>query len=451
MKKWIMCSVLAVLILICVLSFFFDFKNASLGTVSIEDHWADVMQMYQTSTAENDENYSGLLSGIRTGGYRNDGNGGNNQFECTENGVDFNWVGLNATYQDGIIQSRFLFYADHESDTVIKLCGRPDCTHTTTDCNAVFLTGDCGISYYGGHLYFMEFSIGPELFVLYRMDPDGSNRVKVLDGSSINDGQYSYFMPHCVYNGVFIIQMTGLDEITGEQFGDYYYYKLDGSMETPKPMTSEFTPEGCSPGVWTDGKAILFGKYVSETDGVTKAWQLFRWDPDSNTVEVLATLENSEVDEWFTYKCYWGENNGLANHEGRIVKIRYPDCEMEVLFETGITGDVATRFYPDCIVIHEQQSEESDLSDKLYFFSYSGKLLGELVLDIPINAKGILLGESRDVIYLQTNFTFMGLPNYYIDKSEFGTGNMELYPLKHPDLTEAEVEKLFNGGNPLEN
>lgn len=55
------------------------------------------------------------------------------------------------------------------------------------------------------------------------------------------------------------------------------------------------------------------------------------------------------------------------------------------------------------------------------------------------------------MIYLQTNFTFMGLPNYYIDKSEFGTGNMELHPLKHPDLTEAEVEKLFNGGNPLEN
>ena len=32
--------------------------------------------------------------------------------------------------------SPWILYMDHGSDTVIKLCGRPDCTHDTTDCNA---------------------------------------------------------------------------------------------------------------------------------------------------------------------------------------------------------------------------------------------------------------------------------------------------------------------------
>ena len=35
----------------------------------------------------------------------------------------------------------WLLYSEHGSDSVIKLCGRPDCQHNNSDCNAFFPIG----------------------------------------------------------------------------------------------------------------------------------------------------------------------------------------------------------------------------------------------------------------------------------------------------------------------
>ena len=450
MKKFIIVSAVVILVLICTLVVLSKRESAVHGAVSEDKHWADILQMNQTSTAENDENYSGLLSGIRTGGYRNAGSLGNNEFECTDNGVYFNWVFLEATHDGATSNLPYLFYADHNSDSVIKLCGRPDCTHNTTECNAVFPEGDCGISYYGGHLYLTTYGIGPEIMALYRMDPDGNNRTKILDCSGINEGQYSHNMPPYVLNGVLIVQLMMVEDVTGETIGDYFYYKLDGSMDELTPISPTFIPEGRTVGMWTDGEAFLFGTYTYGADGGVDSWQLNQWDPDTNTTEILATVNNAEENDMLIQRAYWGVNNGLAHLGGEIVKIQYPSCELEVLFETGIACENTVRFYPDCIAIHERISESSNAPDILHFYRYNGEKVGEVVLDIPNNAGGtLILGESRDIIYLGSNFQFRGLPNYYIDKAEFGTDNLELHPLQHPDLTENELEALFNGGAPF--
>ena len=102
---------------------------------SYDHHMELVNGMYQTSTLENDPNYAGLVSGIRTGGKRDILNLTSNEFECTDDGAYFTTFGLYAYVDlEGSLQtwpcSNF-FYLDHGSDTVIKLCGRPDCTHQT--------------------------------------------------------------------------------------------------------------------------------------------------------------------------------------------------------------------------------------------------------------------------------------------------------------------------------
>ena len=134
------------LIIVLAVTCLFTGCRKTINMVSLEDHWADITQMRQTSTEENDENYSGLLSGIRTGLYRQAGSLGQNEFECTDDGVYFMNVYLEV--EDEMMEgvAPYLFYADHNSDTVIKLCGRPDCTHNTLECNAVFLEWDWGIS-----------------------------------------------------------------------------------------------------------------------------------------------------------------------------------------------------------------------------------------------------------------------------------------------------------------
>ncbi len=54
-----------------------------------------------------------------------------NGFESTDTGAYFL---CNIPSEDGLFT--YLLYCDHDSDTVVKLCGRPDCGHSGKDCNA---------------------------------------------------------------------------------------------------------------------------------------------------------------------------------------------------------------------------------------------------------------------------------------------------------------------------
>ena len=53
-------------------------------------------------------------------------------------------------------------------------------------------------------------------------------------------------------------------------------------------------------------------------------------------------------------------------------------------------------------------------------------------------------GETRDRIYLYTTRSSNGLPQYYIEKSDFGTGHIELRTCQYPDLTEENYQELFS-------
>ena len=43
--------------------------------------------------------------------------------------------------------NNYIWYCDHGSDTFVKLCGRADCNHDNTDCNAYVYEGSVHIFY----------------------------------------------------------------------------------------------------------------------------------------------------------------------------------------------------------------------------------------------------------------------------------------------------------------
>ena len=143
---------------------------------------------------------------------------------------------------------------------------------------------------------------------------------------------------------------------------------------------------------------------------------------------------------------YWGEKCGLCHRDGKIYKINYPNTEMEVLFETGVSGNQAD-FYPDCIAVWEKSDYQTGKRGTLHFFDYDGNKLGQVLLDIPSDFDGLpTLGETRDRIFVRgTNM--LTIPSHYIDKSEFGTGEITLHKLEYPDLKELEQEWLFTAKN----
>lgn len=408
--------------------------------VSYDRHIAGVQQLYQTSTQDNDPHYSGLISGIRTGGRRDISNLSSGEFEYTDSGTYITGTNMhlfaNVTSVPTTGGGSMLFYVEHDSDTVIKLCGRADCRHDTDQCNA-YLMQSLGITYYDGYLYYctIDFS-STAIASLYRMNVDGSNHVKILDCSELADKGYDGFWDPRFINGMFIVGLSKLDKETEMPVIDWYYCKLDGSKHELKQTTAGYC--------WTDGEALLHGSPTMDDSGTIIQWDLLQWDPDSNTETVLNTVTGVEDVSKIMYNTYWGTKCGLRHENGKVIKINYPNTEMEVLFETGILGNATGDFYPDCIAIHEKGDYQNGVDSVLYFFDYQGNKLGQVTIDIPVNCDFLpIIGECRDRIYIRGNMLFT-LPTHYIDKSEFGSGELVLHPLEYPDLKDFEREFVFS-------
>lgn len=433
--------IIAVLVFLIILSVFL---LNSKTTVSYARHMEEVAQMKQTSTVENDANFAGFVSGIRTGVYRKTGSLGTNEYECTDNGVYFLASGLPAENDGSLTLCSYLFYADHGSDSMIKLCSRPDCTHDNLDCNAAFPESVGGITYYNGYLYITTFTPGEELMILYRMKPDGSDRIAVLDCSSVNNGQYNGYNPPFFMNGVWMVGLCSIDNSTGASLVDWYYCKLDGDGYELKKSSTGYC--------WNDGEAFLFGSLNSISDSPT--WTLHQWDPDTNADTLLAAIpcigDPSDYMVDYIAKGYWGKDNGLVHYNGQLLKVNYPDGDTEVVFDTGIMRDNRTRYYPDCIAIHEKANQVTGENGIIHVYCYDGTKVGQVEIDIPNDTgTAMIFSESRERIYLGCNSSCL-LPTHYIDKSEFGSTNGEpnelvLHEIQYPDLDQDILDTLFSG------
>ena len=164
------------------------------------------------------------ISTMRTGTERQGIKTYGNSFECTDTGSYF-LCDING--------KSWLLYADHGSDTIIKLCGRPDCSHTDIDCNACFKSA-ASICYYDGFLYTFDIENGD----LFRINLDGTQRVSVYNISSYeSENGYRGRYDQKIVNGVLIVTERKINE-NGVTVSDSIYYKLDGSMDDPKNNNS---------------------------------------------------------------------------------------------------------------------------------------------------------------------------------------------------------------------
>ena len=402
-------------------------------TVSYERHVQEVMQMEQTDL-------NSPISGIRTGVFRTVSSLSNNEFECTDDGIYYLSSYIPGMYDisgDGIYKDEglgtFLFFCPHDSDTMIKLCGRPDCTHDSPKCNAYFSdVANETVVYYDGYLYVMTYSDDPfGLPRLWRMKPDGSDRELVLESSTMIESNNTYMGFRAPYfqNGVFGVGLLYMDETS--EIGvncDWIYCKLDGRS---KKVT--MTDRGAG---WNDGFTMLNGSLQAPDGTYDGNWHLYQWDPETDTSKQLVQLPE------YIYG-YWGAEAGYYFENGNVIKVNYPDGDTEVLFETGLTGGHTTKFFPDCIAILENKSRSPEDPGMMYFYSWEGEKLGEVAIGVNNEVSNSLFGgETKDRIMLRGS-VYYSLPEYYIEKSDFGTGHIELHKFKYPDLDEKTYREIF--------
>lgn len=171
----------------------------------------------------------------------------------------------------------YIIYADDGSDQWVKLCGRPDCTHDNTDCNA-YVHNCSKISYYDGYLYAMLGDGSEQESKLIRMDPDGSNRIEVLDLLAFAKEKGGDFIRCdlitegiCIFQTRRWVELENGEGITGERM-DYYIYRLDGSMEEPVLQQSSGVMYNC-------GNMVL--SYSLETRHGGEYGSYWSWDPET--------------------------------------------------------------------------------------------------------------------------------------------------------------------------
>lgn len=336
-----------------------------------------------------------------------------NPFECTDDGSYF-------IYQapDG---GTYILYGDHGSDSLIKLCGRADCTHDDKDCNA-YIAGASQIIYYDGYLYANAGS--PLPLQLVRMDLDGSNREIVLDMTQfVADNGYHGITFPALMNGCYFLGLARVDE-NGEVVSDGYYFRLDGSMDQVEKMN------GALP-TWNGSSLFLLYTPIAENGGKYGGYQA--WDPETNTITYL-------TDHFGTAGCY-GDTEAYYYRDGAFYRLDYATQQEEILFQTGLEGKHNALFFPDCILL---SSSEDNI---MYIYNWAYELVDQVLLDIPgiESLSDNIIGETAERIILAESQ--MGLPRYYIEKSDFGTGNIEIHEYNLPDLQEeiAELDAQLSG------
>lgn len=423
MKKY---SRIIAFVLILGISVFLE--SCARADGSYERNLEQISQMAQTETDT-------PIGGIRTGVPRAGISGNDHQFECTDDGVYYFADSIPCQYDigdDGILDDAyagFLFFCPHDSDQMIKLCGRPDCTHDGVDCNACFMNPTGGVTYYNGHLYVAEYVVeGDCYFRLYRLNLDGTERVKVGEFGDMSK-QYGGHNSVKIVDGCFTYNLKRIEEKTGETILEHYYYALDGSMKKPKLSENVF--------YYYFFNQDLMDEQISYENGMDTC-HVFKVDIRNDQWEQV--FETSDY-----LNGYWGTEAGYVLDGNQIKKVSYEDGSEHTLFDTGLEGDYYATFYPDFIAISNRVSADGSQQEiqTYYFFSWDGELLGQLPVDFPHTAPRVVIcGETQDRIYLQTSRS-TGLPTYYLEKSDFSSGSMELHSVVYPDLSEEAYAELF--------
>lgn len=317
----------------------------------------------------------------------------------------------------------FIIYADHGSDIFIKLCGRPDCMHSGSDCNAYVHQGS-DICYYDGYLYVISGEgVYTEECSLIRMDPDGSDHVTVLDLTAYaeENGGDSIVCDR-ITEGACLFSIYRWEKTETDASGSYsldsktmgyHYYLLDGSMDGPV--------EAHTGGLACYSCGDVFLTYFPEPVNGGALGSYWDWDPVANEATFLT--DHPGEPGWF------GEEQGFYFMDGAIHRLTYGTQKDEIMVDTGLEGDYYAMFFPDCVVVASNEWGSSDKN--LYIYDWSFRLLDTVRVNVAQHTRtqDILIAETADRLILSDNTG--SKPMYYIEKEDLGSGNLEVHEFDH--------------------
>ena len=315
------------------------------------------------------------------------------------------------------LRNSYILYADHGSDTFIKLCGRSDCSHSSPDCNAYVYNG-AKLTYYGGYLYVVSGDAYGDRLI--RMDPDGGNHLTVMEFQEFAH-EHGADLAQCelITNGICKFSLYNGKNVDGQYELEYletYMFKLDGSMSEPRAGKS-----GAS--VWYSCGDVFYA--TSDSIHGNDGRSVFDWDPETNTLTYLTEHPGTAG--------YFGENEAYYFKDGAVRRLTYATQTEEAVIDTDLEGDYYVYCFPECLVLASREmGKETDNS--LYIYNWAFELVDTVTIANPMSVRtnSMLIGETAERFILSN--TYDGLPLYYINKSELGSGNVKTHKFTLPDM-----------------
>lgn len=349
----------------------------------------------------------------------------NADYTIAPNGVYFMHNTDSVTEEGEIIS--FVLYSDYGSDTVIKLCGRADCDHSNSDCNA-YIVGGNNIYYHEGYLYAVS-GRGDTGCSLIRMDVDGSNHVTVFDMNQFAQDQgYDFAKCDMIDSGVCLFTVGEWIEVEAEpneeaytsSWVKSYSYALDGSMGEPQPIKSEGAYlYHCSDVFFTLMNGTRNGGYNGYDVSIG------HWDMETDTVTYLTDHPG--------IAGFYGKEAGYYFRDGAVIRLNYETRQEERIIETGLDGNYYVMCFPDCLVVADQSFEAKD--NHLYIYNWGYELVDTIELTYlhgNFFTDQALMAETAERFILTDGISW--IPKYYVEKSELGTGNAKIYAFNLPDF-----------------
>lgn len=325
----------------------------------------------------------------------------------------------------GDSKGNFILYGDHGSDTLIRLCGRADCNHNDENCNAYLARGSA-LSYYNGYLYGVSDSGSEEECKLVRMNPDGSDHVTVLDllGFAREKGG-DYIQQETISDGILLFDIYHwvLDEDYGEDpseqafdgvFLQSYYFRLDGTMSQPEIANLGGLPLNDIP------SGFLIWGLESKTG--TEYGCVLDWDPNTNTTAYL--IDHPGQPGWFD------NTQAFYHSDGAVRRLDIATRTTKIMAQTGLEGDYFFFAFPDCIVLTCRNEEASD-NDVIHVYNWAFEKVDSVKLASSNNTIGedLLMAETAERLIFTDQY--QGNPVYYIEKSELGTGDVQIHEFQY--------------------
>ena len=312
----------------------------------------------------------------------------------------------------------FILYLDNGTDTMIKLCGRPDCNHSNSDCNSYLYCGSM-LSYHNGYLYAVSgANATAEQCELIRMEPDGTEHVTVLNllaFAEAHDGDY--VQSTLIANGYFVFSVyawknSGTGGISGT-WVETYVYKLDGSLGEPQAVDAD--------GAILYNCGDVFLAYRNEAQNGGQYGSYWNWDPETDSTTYLA--DHPGQPGWFD------EKEAYYFKDGAIYRLTYATQSEEVMVDTGLEGKYYLFVFPDCMVVASSGIGNAP-DNQLYIYNWAYELVD--VVRVPnvtnVSTHFLLIAETAEYFFLTDKVN--GAPKYYISKADLGAEEVNVHTLK---------------------